>query len=247
MAFDPNKCMRIIASYGDLTITVQRHNFTGVPIYFSKTGEDGTWVENTITLATGEQAYVKSTGPTAKGSMSTTSFTTDNNYDVKGQITSLLNDGEGGDIALTSEYCFCGLFYHDDHLQTIPEDFLPSTVLSKSCYQELFYRASCLSISPIILPAPTLVPSCYYRMFFQCSNVSGIKVFFTKWEGNSSTGSWVQSVAENGIFYCLRELPIYRGVDSIPSDWAINYLPTPPEPKLRSTISIKNIVANFSR
>lgn len=220
MAFNPDKCMKIVADK-DTTISIERAADlpdTITPILSSKTGEADTWeAASTIELLEGEFVYLKGTGPTSTSNMKYTRITASNDFHVEGQITSLLNDGEGGDVALTETYCFGGLFFNSEHLISVPEDFLPSTTLSAYCYYGLFNSAVNLQTpKPIYLPATELADNCYWTMFRKDSKVDKIKVEFTAW---GSTPNWVDGVASTGTFYCPKELEQIFDGSHIPEGW----------------------------
>lgn len=142
-----------------------------------------------------------------------------------------------------AERCYNEMFYNTGII-VAPE--LPATTLADSCYNNMFHDCFSLTASPD-LPATTLVDSCYYcmfesctslkdapyipnvtfgtqslfQMFYSCSSLSGISVGFTEWGDSNATESWVQNVAENGIFTKPTALSEYNGSDYIPSNWTV--------------------------
>lgn len=196
MAFNPDKCLKIINRYNDDNwVHVDYDSDTLPTIYFSKTGADGTWKADRINLGVGESAYIKGTGPTAISDDVSSIITTLGPYDLSGQITSLLNDGEGGDVPLTQPYCFANLFigYGNPRVINIAQDMFPSTVLSPYCYAYMFSTTETLETpKPIILPAENLVEGCYYYMFNKSYKVTQLQVNFKNWDqAPNATTNWV--------------------------------------------------------
>lgn len=211
MAFNPDKCMKIVAVNQDgspFTVELKRYRLLSyTPVYFSTTGEDGSWVGERIDTTSDKTIYVKGTGLTATSSMSYSKFDVSAPYKVEGNITSLLNDGAGGDVPITDDYCFCGLFYNANNITEISPDFFPSTTLAPYCYSEMFWGDGNLKTpNPIVLPAENLSQGCYDSMFSSCEQVDKISVDFKVWS-DEATKSWLVLAADAGTFYCPSELP----------------------------------------
>ena len=116
--------------------------------------------------------------------------------------------------------CYNAMFSHCTNLTKAPK--LPATTLAEDCYSYMFESCKSLTEAPE-LPATTLADGCYGWMFLGCENLSLIRVNFTEWNNNSSTG-WVYKVAPTGTFICPKALAIETGVDRIPVGWVVEYV-----------------------
>ena len=94
-------------------------------------------------------------------------FAMSGDFNARGDVTSLIN-GAGGDCALPN-FAFVGLFSGCTSLLTPPK--LPSTTLSKRCYDNLFKWCSSMKIAPE-LPAKNLSEGCYRVMFGNCYSLT---------------------------------------------------------------------------
>jgi len=92
---------------------------------------------------------------------------------ASGDVTSLTN-GVGGDAALTIDNCYNRLFMDCSALTQAPN--LPSTTLSKGCYQYIFASCTSLPAGPETLPAEILPESCYNGMFYGCTALTSAPV-----------------------------------------------------------------------
>ena len=113
---------------------------------------------------------IKFKGVNSKFSHSTTTyynFAMSGDFFGRGDVTSLIN-GIGGDCALPN-FAFVGLFSGCTSLLTSPK--LPSTTLSKRCYQNMLKWCSSIKIAPE-LPANNLSEGCYYVMFGNCYSLT---------------------------------------------------------------------------
>ena len=126
------------------------------------------------------------------------SFRTTGDYDVYGNIMSLVSGDSFENATLTSgttfsflflggvgsvvnaenlilpatsltEYCYHGLFNANTKLVTTPQ--LPATTLASHCYAAMFYACTSLTTAPV-LPATTLARSCYAGMFRECTSLT---------------------------------------------------------------------------
>ena len=94
----------------------------------------------------------------------------DKNFNVSGDITTLISKN-GNILDLTDyEYVFYGLFLDAQNLISAKDLKLPSTVLSKYCYGLIFNGCTNLIEAPI-LQAETMVESCYDGMFYDCTSL----------------------------------------------------------------------------
>lgn len=99
-------------------------------------------------------------------------FSSTKMFNVSGNIMSLLyGDNFAGQINLPDyENVFNSLFYNCTNLISAENLVMPSTVLHKWCYGNMFSGCTSLTVAPI-LPATTLAGSCYERMFEGCSSL----------------------------------------------------------------------------
>lgn len=120
--------------------------------------------------------------------------------------------------------CYDGMFMYCRSLVNAPA--LPATTLCEYCYHYMFAGCSSLEIAPY-LPAKTLADCCYQRMFNLCSSLKSLKVNFSDWADNVTTGlpptnCWTYGVnTENGTFCCPSDLALKYGVGYIPSGWNV--------------------------
>ena len=103
----------------------------------------------------------------------TGTFTTSGNFDVEGNIMSLLyGDNFTGQTSLGSTYyTFYQLFYGSAGLTSAENLVLPATTLTNSCYNAMFQNCTSLTIPPA-LPATTLTNYCYQDMFNGCTSLT---------------------------------------------------------------------------
>lgn len=122
-------------------------------------------------------------------------------------------------------YCYDSMFYMNNHMTSIPKNYLPATVMKEGCYKHMF--ASCSVTQLPELPAMTLAKNCYNNMFYNCAAVGlkndsidlpatelvegcysnmfntcyypTISVHFTSWGDGSYTTEWLSSYY--GKFY----------------------------------------------
>ena len=128
------------------------------------------WTES-ISMTPNVKYFVKGDDNYVRNSSTSSGFFTSDvsqnafNIECGGNIMSLVNMNEN----ITTNYCFCSLFYDMRNLLTPPE--LPATTLADSCYYNMFYECPSLTQAPE-LPATTLVNSCYYQMFNGCTSLT---------------------------------------------------------------------------
>lgn len=120
---------------------------------------------------------------------------------------------------ILSKNCYDGMFFDCKSLTTAPE--LPAMTLADSCYKNMFSYCSSLTAAPD-LPATTLANNCYDGMFFDCSNLSNITCLATNISASSCTKDWVRGVAANGTFTKASSMSSWTtGNNGIPSGWTI--------------------------
>ena len=97
-------------------------------------------------------------------------FTSTKNYDVYGNIMSLVSGNNFANATTVANYNFCNLFDSGKviHAGSL---ILPATTLGKGCYMSMFWGCSGLTETPA-LPATTLSDYCYQSMFLNCRSLT---------------------------------------------------------------------------
>lgn len=125
-----------------------------------------------ITLNAGEKVYIKGSNEKYYVDDSYGYFTSTGNFNVYGNIMSLLYaDDFKNKTTLSSSYTFGNLFYNADKLISAEHLVLPATTLADRCYQYMFFGCTNLTAVPE-LPATTLTSQCYSAMFAKCSSLT---------------------------------------------------------------------------
>ena len=141
--------------------------------------DDGdTWTElsangTTPTVTAGSKIMWKNnTALTPEPSHGIGTFTSSNNFDVEGNIMSLLYGDDFVEQTSLSgkDYVFMMLF-NESKVRNANKLVLSATTLSLACYSQMFYRCTSLTTAPK-LPATTLVNSCYREMFNHCTSLT---------------------------------------------------------------------------
>ena len=103
----------------------------------------------------------------------TGTFTTSGDFEVEGNIMSLLySDNFTGQTSLgNTYYTFYQLFYGSAGITSAENLVLPATTLTNSCYNAMFQNCTSLTIPPA-LPATTLTNYCYQDMFNGCTSLT---------------------------------------------------------------------------
>ena len=102
------------------------------------------------------------------------------------------------------------------NLEKAPE--LPATSLADNCYAGMFSKCEKLEEAPA-LPAQELAERCYNGMFSECGKLKKVSVGFKRWAGYTLT--WLNDVAEQGLFVCPESLPEEYGENRIPEGWNV--------------------------
>ncbi len=102
--------------------------------------------------------------PTSSAGIGT--FSSDNNFDVQGNIMSL-NSDENNSLKY---YAFYSLF-KNTKVRKAENLILPATTLTSGCYRDMFRGCTSLTSAPE-LPATTLNNSCYTCMFYKCYSLT---------------------------------------------------------------------------
>lgn len=92
-------------------------------------------------------------------------------YRIYGNVMSLVSkEGFQTNKTLTGSHNFNGLFSGASGNFDASNLILPATALTESCYRNMFYGCSGLTLGPQ-LPATTLAKECYYSMFYDCTGL----------------------------------------------------------------------------
>ena len=153
---------------GTFTFTPKNSN---VISYSTDCGK--TWTEgNSVEVSNGDKVMWKGTmTPTSYNGIGT--FNTTGNFDVQGNIMSLLfgNNYKGQTDLTGKNYAFYKLFNSNTKVINAENLSLPATTLVNYCYGNMFNGCSSLTTAPE-LPATTLANTCYYQMFYGCTSLT---------------------------------------------------------------------------
>ena len=100
-----------------------------------------------------------------------------------------------------SDYCYYEMFRGCDSLTEVPE--LPATALAKGCYSNMFNGCSALENMPDI-PATLLAENCYFQMFAYCGIVEPIETLPAEYMQQNCYGGMFSSCSS---LTTLPELP----------------------------------------
>lgn len=99
-------------------------------------------------------------------------FTSTNNFDVSGNIMSLIYmDGFINQTTLQEDRTFRGMFRFSKVVYA-HNLVLPALTLTEDCYVGMFYQCTNLITAPKLLPALTLAWECYAYMFYSCNSLT---------------------------------------------------------------------------
>lgn len=221
--------------------------------YQYSTDSGSTWINATsatsISLTTGNKIMFKGTiTPTAYQASGRFSASTGTQFDVEGNVMSLLyGDDYSGKTSLSGKtYAFSSLFLGCNGLVSAALLSLPATVLSNSCYANMFKNCTSLVTPPQLsatslqtgcykemfagctsltsspkLPATIIGNQSYYGMFNGCTSLNNITCMATNRSAVQCTTNWVNNVAATGTFYKNSSTTWSRGVDAVPTGWEI--------------------------
>lgn len=115
--------------------------------------------------------------------------------------------------------CYKQMFDMCRSLRSVPSNMLPNRTLANACYQLMFAGCTSLTQAPE-LPATTLATYCYRYMFNGSTSLNYIKCLAQN-VSTDDTWGWAINVASTGTFIKDANTTWSRGVDGIPSGWAI--------------------------
>ena len=211
---------------------------------------NGEQVDITVSVKVGDRVQWKGKGIRMAASTSSTNVArfvgSTAQFDIEGNIMSLLNEDEYVGAQMTANYTFHQLFngcstlinarnlilpknvlvnsyrstfLNCSRLLTAPK--LPATTLTNYCYYQMFKGCTSLTAAPE-LPATTLVNSCYRSMFNGCTRLNSIKCLATDISATNCTNDWVTNVAASGTFTKATSMSDWTtGINGIPSGWTV--------------------------
>lgn len=118
---------------------------------------------STENVSVGTKVLWKASGLTITETEGIGRFSSSGQFDIRGNIMSLVNGDDFVDTDEISDYQFCRLFSGTSVVDS-SKLLLPSTALTESCYRVMFAFCESMEKGPK-LPAMTLAPNCYRSMF----------------------------------------------------------------------------------
>ena len=120
---------------------------------------------------------------------------------------------------ILTESCYANMFANCSNLTEAPE--VPATMLASGCYSNMFYGCESLTEAPE-LPATTLERFCYSCMFYGCSSLQSVTCFATDISAVYATDGWLAGVAETGTFTKAEDMTAWTtGESGIPTGWTV--------------------------
>lgn len=194
------------------------------------------------TLNTNDKILLKgnnlSYSPSSGGSRSTHYFECSKQYNVEGNILSLMY---GDNFISTTpstlsdyafQYLFCRVkvptsdptFGANTNLISTENLILPN-VVGNACYNHMFNQCTALTTAPV-LPASILKTSCYASMFSGCSSLGYIKCLATDISAAACTTGWCGNsnyyqFSSSGTFVKDANSTWPGGISGIPSGWTV--------------------------
>ena len=172
-------------------------NMTAPNMEYSLNGGNWTSFASSVSVVQGDTIRFRGSNLNyATSDSAYTRFTSTANFDVEGNIMSLVyGDNFVGNRELASAFTFTKLFVSATTIQSAQNLVLPATSLTEGCYREMFGYSS-IGCAPS-LPATTLAIDCYRGMFYNCH---GLSVAPTKLPATT--------LAERCYYYMFRETAI---------------------------------------
>ena len=192
-------------------------------IYYSKNGSS--WAvlpRNGVTVTTGDKIHLK-----GYNQVYGSSILSSTDYNVYGNIMSLVGGDNFQDIKHVADSAFSDLFTHytqPGYAHDVVDAsglILPAISLGDRCYIRMFYLDKKLISAPE-LPATTLTPNCYRSMFGGCTSLNYIKCLATDISASGCVSDWVNGVASTGTFVKAASMSSWTtGNSGIPSGWTV--------------------------
>ena len=164
-------------------------------IQYSKNGGEWTSIISsingtTISVTNGDIIKFKGNNTTYASDSYYNYFNSTCNFNIKGNIMSLLYDNFIEQTDLLYNYCFHYLF-NQSKVISAGNLILPSITLTQYCYAQMFYHCTSLITAPN-LPARVLANYCYNGMFYDCTNLINIP--------SDLPAYYIQAHAYDGMF-----------------------------------------------
>lgn len=171
------------------TITLRNNTRLSSASTFSYSTDNGqTWssfsltsgqTQTIATLASGDTLMMHGTNTTLGSNYNAGHyFRATGNYEISGEISSLVNGSDLTDTEIgsgtTRRYTFAQLFSGDTHLTSTENLKISSTELPKDCFNCTFRDCTSLTATPTTLPSTVLGDSCYSSMFEGCTSLSKV-------------------------------------------------------------------------
>jgi len=167
---DPDNYLTIEA-LGTGTVTINTPSGSSNTFYVSTNGGD-TWsqYQQAISVNDGDRVLVKKRSISNLGSGTVCYFRVTCQYNLSGNITSLLYRDDETRTLTAPDYCFRDTFVNNTNLISAKNLLMPATTVGITSYQEMFSGCTNMVDAPA-LPATTLGTSCYCKMFEFCSSL----------------------------------------------------------------------------
>lgn len=196
-------------------------------IFYYSTNNGTTWntIDQAPLLTANEKVLIKGVNPTATLSHGIGRIKYSGEFNVYGNVMSLVyGDNFVGQTAM-NDYQFTSLFdsvWQESYLISAENLVLPATALTIGCYMSMFKGCASLTTAPV-LSATTLAESCYNDMFSYCTSLNYIKCLATNISATECTRNWVGSVTSTGTFVkaSLMQIDWQCGDSGIPEGWTV--------------------------
>lgn len=145
--------------------------FSGNSISYS-IDSGNTWTSlasntNSPYVDAGSTIMWKASGLTPTSSKGIGKFSSTGQFEVMGNIMSLVSGDSFSNATTIANYQFYALFKSCYYLISAKNLILPATTLANYCYHQMFFGCTSLTTAPK-LPATTLANACYFQMFENC-------------------------------------------------------------------------------
>jgi hypothetical protein len=150
-----------------------------------------------------------------------------NQYNVAGNIMSLLYEDSfvGNDVL--PAYAFQSLFNGDTNLCSAQDLVLPAKTLSMYCYASMFYGCKSLTTAPELPAELGSANYAYFNMFYNCTSLTYIKAMFIELNNdNAQFTNWLKNVPCTYETRFVKNKYSYFRADQmvepyLPQDWNI--------------------------
>ena len=123
------------------------------------------------TLSNGQKMLIKGSNTTYGNESYYNYFISTQNFNVEGNIMSLIYGDDFAEETTIANYSLRTLFYQCTKLVSAENLILPATTLKQTCYRGMFNGCTSLTTAPK-LPATILAQYCYHNMFSGCKSLT---------------------------------------------------------------------------